>query len=443
MQQKRKLLLPVITAISMRNLKRSKVRTLLSVMGIIIGIFALCTLGMSGAAFTEIVDDMGESNLNLILVTPASENRSIIQTKSFQNAPSISKEDCSRIESAVKKNTTNYELSTVTYVVKPITVNRNSVMTGTYLFGDKKHLEVIVGGFLKEGHLPRMATDVVLLTSTADKYNLKTGSHLKAETANRETVTLTVTGLIDDTLYSNVLSLIYTTDIILAPHELYSILGGYKVFDPVGSSIMSKGTSGQNTILTPADTEMPYNYVIIRLNDPVIRERVATAIDNEINGKPGKRGDNIVMVQDLSALLGDLEEVFSIAVLFAICMSGVALVVASISISNVMIIAVKERKHEIGIMRSLGTTRKQITLIFLFETAVIGIFGSLIGVVLSCIFVPALLILLVQSAGYFLLPSVLVYIPIGFLVGITVCVISGLYPAVKASQISPIEAMER
>lgn len=435
MQRKKKLLLPVITSISMRNLKRSKTRTLLSVMGIIIGIFALCTLGMAGAAFTEIVDDMGESNLNIILITPASNSNSIIKTKYASDFPPIAKEDVSKIESAVKKTTNVYELSTVTYVVKPVTINRNSVMTSTYLFGDKKHLDAVLGGYLKEGHMPRMATDVILLTSTADTYNLKTGSHLKAETANKETITLTVTGLIDDTLYSKALSLVFTSDIISAPKELYDILKGDRM--PDGS------TTEENALLTSGDTEMPYNYIIVRLDDPAVRERAAAAIETDLNGKPGKAGDDHVRIQDLSALLGDLEMVFSMAVLFAIGMSAIALVVASISISNVMIIAVKERKHEIGVMRSIGTTRKQITLIFLFEAAAIGIFGSLIGVILSCIFVPLLLILLVQSVAYFLLPSVLVYVPIGFFVGIAVCVLSGLYPAIKAARLSPIEAMER
>ena len=433
MQRKKKLLLPVLTTVSIRNLKRSKVRTLLSVMGIIIGIFALCTLGMSGAAFTEIVNDMGESNLNLLLVTPSTNSNSIIKTKYASDFPPISKEDVSKIESAVKKTTNAYELSTVTYVVKPVTINRNSVMTSTYLFGDKKHLDVVLGGYLKEGHMPRMATDVILLSSTADTYNLKTGSHLKAETANKETITLTVTGLIDDSLYSKALSLVFTSNIISAPKELYDILNGNRM--PDGS------TTEENAMLTPADTEMPYNYVIIRLDDPAVRERAAAAIETELNGKPGKSGDDHVRVQDLSVLLGDLENVFSMAVLFAIGMSGIALIVASISIANVMIIAVKERKHEIGVMRSIGTTRKQITLIFLFEAAAMGIFGS--GVILACIFVPALLILLVQSVAYFLLPSVLVYVPIGFFVGIAVCVLSGLYPAVKAARLSPIEAMDR
>ena len=435
MQRKKKLLLPVLTTVSIRNLKRSKVRTLLSVMGIIIGIFALCTLGMSGAAFTEIVKDMGESNLNLLLVTPSTNSNSIIQTKYTSDFPPIAKEDVSKIESAVKKTTNAYELSTVTYVVKPVTVNRNSVMTGAYLFGDKKHLDVVLGGYLKEGHMPRMATDVILLTSTADKYNLKTGSHLKAETADKETITLTVTGIIDDSLYSKALYLVFSSELISAPKELYDILKGDRM--PDGS------TTEENELLTSADTEMPYNYVIVRLDDPAVRERAAAAIETDLNGKPGNSGDDHVRVQDLSVLLGDLENVFSMAVLFAVGMSGIALVVASISIANVMIIAVKERKHEIGIMRSIGTTRKQITFIFLLEAAAIGIFGSLIGVILSCIFVPLLLILLVQSVAYFLLPSVLLYIPIGFFVGIAVCVLSGLYPAVKAARLSPIEAMDR
>ncbi|HJJ38999.1 MAG TPA: ABC transporter permease [Methanocorpusculum sp.] len=487
---------------------------MLSAVGIIIGIFAICSLGMAGAIFTDTIDNMIEENANMLMVSPYSSDKSVQQNSTV---PTLSKGDLTRIESAVKRVTTDYEISPVAYVVKPVTANHDTVMSSTYLFGDKNNLDVIIGGYLKEGHMPHTDTDVIILTSTADKYNLKIGSHLKAETANGEIITLKVTGIIDDTIVSNIFAITLTPDIILAPDGLYSILNNDATNDvttqnsilPNGiistnyntdtnmsvdigfsldyeidgqsssrvfsysipiSLISSTGTLTLNTrdlvgddvaeqlnlsdeyiidtselyaMLYPNSAGISYDYIMIRLNDPAARERVAASIEQEMNGNPRKIGDDRVIVQDLSALAGDLASVFSMAVLLGIGMSAIALIVASISIANVMIISVQERKHEIGVMRSIGTTRRQVTLIFLIEAAAIGVFGSIIGVVLSCIFVPILTVLLMQPITSILLPSVLMYIPLGILTGVVVCVISGLYPAIKASRLNPIEAMER
>lgn len=59
---------PTMLAISLRNLKRSRTRTVLSALGIIIGVFAICSLGMAGAAFTMSINDMLEENTSMLLM---------------------------------------------------------------------------------------------------------------------------------------------------------------------------------------------------------------------------------------------------------------------------------------------------------------------------------------------------------------------------------------
>ncbi|HJJ46527.1 MAG TPA: ABC transporter permease, partial [Methanocorpusculum sp.] len=109
--------------------------------------------------------------------------------------------------------------------------------------------------------------------------------------------------------------------------------------------------------------------------------------------------------------------------------------------TNIMIISVQERKPEIGLMRVIGTTRRQITLMFLFESGLIGLFGSVVGVVISVVVISLPLLLILHDVSYLLLPSVWIYIPLGVAVGILVCVISGLYPAIKAARLNPVEAI--
>ncbi|MCQ2511287.1 MAG: FtsX-like permease family protein, partial [Lachnospiraceae bacterium] len=141
------------------------------------------------------------------------------------------------------------------------------------------------------------------------------------------------------------------------------------------------------------------------------------------------------------AFASDLQNILSMTVLLGVVVSAISLIIAAVSITNIMIISVQERKPEIGLMRVIGTTRRQITLMFLFESGLIGLFGSLAGVVISVILISLPLLLILHDVSYLLLPSVWIYIPLGVAVGILVCVISGLYPAIKAARLNPVEAI--
>jgi putative ABC transport system permease protein len=106
-----------------------------------------------------------------------------------------------------------------------------------------------------------------------------------------------------------------------------------------------------------------------------------------------------------------------------------------------MLMSVKERTREVGILRSIGTFKNQILQMFLYEAGLIGLIGAIIGTILALIASPILLIAMNGSAEAMLSPSVLAYIPIGILTGLIVCLISGLYPAWKAANLNPVEAM--
>jgi putative ABC transport system permease protein len=106
-----------------------------------------------------------------------------------------------------------------------------------------------------------------------------------------------------------------------------------------------------------------------------------------------------------------------------------------------MLMSVNERIREIGILRSIGTLKLQILQMFLYEAVIIGFIGSLIGSILS-IFGAALIMTIMMGGmgGLFTLP-VLIYIPYGLCIGVAVCLLSGLYPAWKAANLSPVEAL--
>ncbi len=122
--------------------------------------------------------------------------------------------------------------------------------------------------------------------------------------------------------------------------------------------------------------------------------------------------------------------------------AGFSLVVGGIGIMNIMLATVTERTREIGIRRALGAKQKHITLQFLIETTVISLTGGLLGVVLGAIFSWGLPILLSWFSISGFPTAIAPWSVIGsFLVSGLIGIFFGLYPAITAARMNPIEAL--
>lgn len=115
---------------------------------------------------------------------------------------------------------------------------------------------------------------------------------------------------------------------------------------------------------------------------------------------------------------------------------AISLVVGGIGIANVMMLTVKERIREIGVMKALGATMRDIRLQYLLEAGVLGIVSSLIGILLGI----AVSFAIGSIAG---LPSTVTpqSIAVGLLFGAMTTIIAGVYPANRAARLDPIEAL--
>ncbi|NYT06576.1 MAG: ABC transporter permease, partial [Methanomicrobiales archaeon] len=144
------------------------------------------------------------------------------------------------------------------------------------------------------------------------------------------------------------------------------------------------------------------------------------------------------------------EDYYAQITTFLVAIGGVSLIVAAVNILNVMYISVAERIHEIGIMRSLGAMRSEILRMFLFEAMLLGVAGSIVGGVISAIAGYAISVIAIQAftagttfgenATIFDATSI-AYIVFAIAFGIAISTLSGLYPAWKAAQLTPIEAL--
>jgi putative ABC transport system permease protein len=121
---------------------------------------------------------------------------------------------------------------------------------------------------------------------------------------------------------------------------------------------------------------------------------------------------------------------------FLIAVALISLIVGSIGIMNIMLVTVTERTREIGIMKALGFSSMDILLLFLVESVIISLFGGFLGLGLGI-------------GGAYIATTVLklpfIYSPYlfeaGLLVAIIVGVVAGVYPAIKAAKLAPVDAL--
>ena len=121
---------------------------------------------------------------------------------------------------------------------------------------------------------------------------------------------------------------------------------------------------------------------------------------------------------------------------FALFVSVIALVVAGIGIMNIMLVSVTERIKEIGIMKAIGATKKDILIQFLMEAVFLSEFGGVVGIILGV--AGGNIVSLILN-----IPAV---IPLDWaIIGLVVCSIIGIgfgiYPAWRAAQLDPIESL--
>ena len=139
---------------------------------------------------------------------------------------------------------------------------------------------------------------------------------------------------------------------------------------------------------------------------------------------------------DSSAQAVEQQSMMQSLVLGAI--AGISLLVGGIGIMNIMLVTVTERTREIGIRKAIGAERKSIITQFLIEAAVICSIGGIIGIGIGC--VGTLIAGKILLGETDMLPSVVITLG-AFLFSVVLGVIFGMYPAIKASGLQPVEAL--
>ncbi len=151
--------------------------------------------------------------------------------------------------------------------------------------------------------------------------------------------------------------------------------------------------------------------------------------------------DTDFTVRNIADAVSILSTITDALRLFLTAMAAIALVVGGIGILNIMLATVAERTREIGLRKAVGATNRAVMNQFLLEAGVLTFFGGVMGIIIGTI-ISYLIFLMMHYLGYdwaFVISiwSVLLAIGVSILTG----VIFGLYPALKASKLNPIDAL--
>ena len=222
--------------------------------------------------------------------------------------------------------------------------------------------------------------------------------------------------------------------------QKFTVRGIYSHFD---ASPISPGTDYNNTIFIPYEyakqlsgSSLPLYQILARPNKDTTASGLALQLNNTLTeAHAGQKDFTVLEADDTLAVAGNILGMLTNVVS---AIAAVSLLVGGIGIMNIMLVAVSERTHEIGIRKSVGATNRQILSQFLTEAIVLSGTGGVLGVILSLI-VNYLLRVMTSLQPVITFPIMGVAVLMALIVG----VIFGITPALKAAHKDPISALRR
>ncbi len=368
--------------IARRNLERAKIRSVLAVVGIFIGVMAVGAIGIFGESLKAAVMQNFEDVANEIVIYPnPQQGYSYIEDRDIRT---IEKIPGIKSVIALRSDALSIEF-------------KNKKVIATVYAIDEKNLREMFEA--ESGSIKLSSGSCVVGKRLADFLSLKIGSKITLE--GRE---LKVTAILKDV----------GARFDINPN--FAVLVSEDDFKKISGSEVSM--------------------VIVKVENLEDVPEIKQVIEERINKKEEK-----LVVVEMKMILQTIENAFGQINLFLMAIAAISLLVAGVSILNIMLMSTIERTKEIGVMRAIGAQRSTILKIFITEAAILGLIGSMIGSALSLVGGIVIDYAILQDWSYALQPSTVFYIILGLSIGISTAIVSGLYPAWKASKLEPIEAL--
>jgi putative ABC transport system permease protein len=394
---------------SVEVLRTNKMRTMLSMLGIVIGIGSVITLMTLGkAAQVSTVERISELGTNLLTISPGGASSGFLRS-SREGGTSLTYEDFLAIQSeeritSVGKVAAEYSSNLQAAYGRNNTNVSVKGITPDYFF--IRNIEIEYGSEITESDMELLNKVAIVGYTTAS--DLFEGKNPLGKNVKINGVSYKIIGITKEK--------------------------GSGGFDNSDEAVFIPLTTGQKTLFGVTHVSTIYVNASDQENVDIAESQVGYYLLERHNIKEPTDADfSIRSSEDL------LETISEVTGTFTTLLAGIAaisLVVGGIGIMNIMLVTVTERTREIGIRKALGAKRKTITNQFLIESIILTITGGIIGVLLG-------VVLSFIITAKMELPQVLAVESIGLAV-IVSCVIGilfGWYPAQRASKLQPIDAL--
>lgn len=414
--------------LALEGLRSNKMRSFLTMLGIIIGISSVIAIMTIGRAMSDSVsksfDSLGNTNI-FLSVSPRSGSQDYDTMATMQDTDYMTDEMLDALKERFPSEIKSIALDgpSKSGIVrdgrKKANISLNSVNEGTK---DSNNIKLQAGRFIEEKDLQSNRSVAVI----SDKVVKKIFNNSNEEALGNE-----ITVYLDDKM--EVFSVI---GIYKFEQQSFGGFGGAVNSDDVTTSTYIPLTTGKN-LLSTEDTEDGYRFVTLSASSSEILKTLSTEVADFFNNTYYKNNDKFeIQSQSIESITDEVNKTLGTVKLAIGAIAAISLLVGGIGVMNILLVSVTERTREIGIRKALGATNRDIKSQFIIESIIICIIGGLLGVLLGTT---------IGFAGSSLMkmptfPSLLsIIIAVGF--SMFIGIFFGYYPANKAAQLDPIDAL--
>ena len=403
---------------SLNSLNTNKLRSSLTLLGIVIGILSVITLMGMGKGFEKSVTDTIQSlGTNLIYITPSRDSKT--------GAASIISLKDAEILSEKRQNTSVKSVTPELVQMGKINFGSNWKYTQVYgvtqNYKTVRSLEMKYGSFLSDLHVENLSEVAVLGINAAEELlgnRNPVGQNIKINGRS-----MRVIGVLEEK--GGGFGGVSIDDRALIPVTT----AHYRLSE----NQTNAGTVNLNTIVVEAINSESVNKALLE-STSILR----------FNHKIGSDDEDDFQILNQQDILDTFQSVTQGITIFLAAIAGISLVVGGIGVMNIMLVSVTERTREIGIRKSLGAKRRDILLQFVSESIVLSSIGGLVGILLGWLALYSIAQIPPQGddGGFTFNTEFTFNIAfLAFSVSAATGLFFGIFPALRASKLQPVEAL--